>query len=164
MAAGGKESSLLLSNPMTCSDISPGASSAGGHVTSNGDGGLSLLARTSERTSLRKIRPKSPSLLRFFVRGSTRKSSADDDDGGGGGGGAGAGGSSGSDQDEAFSVSHLHLASNPLCILSTSLIEYLTIISCSSCINLKLSSCKDCSVYGYACSMNSLLMIAIVSL
>ena len=119
VAAGGKESSLLLSNPMACSDISPGASSAGGHVTSNGDGGLSLLGRTSERASLRnKIRPKSPSLLRFFVRGSTRKSSADDDDGGGGGGGgAGAGGSSGSDQDEAFSVSHLYLASNPLCIL-----------------------------------------------
>ena len=114
MAAGGKESSLMLANPMTCSDIPPGASSAGGHVTSNGDGSLSLLGRTSERASLRKIRPKSPSLLRFFVRGSTRKSSADDDDGGGGGGGggagAGAGGSSGSDQDEAFSVSHLHLS------------------------------------------------------
>ena len=107
VAVGGKEGSLLLANPMTCSDIPPGASSTGSHATSNGDGGSSLLGRTSERASLRKIRPKSPSLLRFFVRGSTRKSSADDDDGVGGGGGGGAGGSSGSDQDDAFSVSHL---------------------------------------------------------
>ena len=108
VAVGGKESSLLLANPMTCSDIPPGASSTGSHATSNGDGGgSSLLGRTSERASLRKIRPKSPSLLRFFVRGSTRKSSADDDDGVGGGGGGGAGGSSGSDQADAFSVSHI---------------------------------------------------------
>ena len=86
--AGGQDGGLLLANPMTCGDIS-----AGNGSSPNG----TVLGRTSERGSMRKSRPKSPSLLRFFVRGSSRKSSADEEDYA----------SSGSDHEDPFSVSQL---------------------------------------------------------
>lgn len=89
--AGGQEGGLLLANPMTCGDISSGNGSS--TAATNG----TVLGRTSERGSMRKSRPKSPSLLRFFVRGSTRKSSADEEDYA----------SSGSEHEDPFSVSLL---------------------------------------------------------
>ena len=72
---------LFLHNPM-CSDFSSGAP------------GLQARA-SSERGSFKKQRPKSPAILRFFVRGGSRKeSSADEEDYA----------SSGSDHEDPFSV------------------------------------------------------------
>lgn len=79
---------LLLANPMACGDISPNNGSLG-------------IGGRSERGSMRKSRPKSPkspSLLRFFVRsGSGRKGSSADED-------QEDYASSGSEHDDPFSV------------------------------------------------------------
>lgn len=76
---------LLLANPMACGDISPA-----GMVSPP----QPPIARNSERGSFKKSRPKSPSLLRFFVRGGSRKvSSADEEEYG----------SSSSDHEDPFS-------------------------------------------------------------
>lgn len=61
---GEEDGTLLLANPMAGGDVSP-------HST------VSQSDHTQPKASLsRKSRPKSPSLLRFFVRG-TRKASED---------------------------------------------------------------------------------------
>ena len=58
---GEEDGTLLLANPMAGGEVSP----------------QSAVDHTQPKASLsRKIRPKSPSLLRFFVRG-TRKASED---------------------------------------------------------------------------------------
>ena len=76
---------LLLANPMACGDIYPAVQPPP----------QPAIARNSERGSFKKSRPKSPSLLRFFVRGGSRKvSSADEDEYG----------SSSSDHEDPFSV------------------------------------------------------------
>lgn len=74
---------LLLSNPM-CNDL-PAGTPTGMHGRSS-----------TERGSFKKSRPKSPSLLRFFVR--PRKVSADEDECA----------SSGSDHEDPFSVRGAH--------------------------------------------------------
>lgn len=63
---GGENGLLLLANPMAGGEVSPNTS-----VTPND--------HVQPRASLKKSRPKSPSLLRFFVRG-TRKASEDFDE------------------------------------------------------------------------------------
>lgn len=82
----GEDGGLLLANPMACSEVaSSPAASTGGQI-----------ARTGDRGSFKKSRPKSPSLLRFFVRGVSKKASVDAEDE--------ELGSSGSDHEDPFSV------------------------------------------------------------
>ena len=93
---------LLLANPMACGDISPA-----GMVSPP----QPPIARNSERGSFKKSRPKSPSLLRFFVRGGSRKvSSADEEEYG----------SSSSDHEDPFSVRSLQLA----CLFAACTVSY----------------------------------------
>ncbi len=92
ITSDGQDGGLLLANPMTCSEVpSPPGTGGGGGQLIGGAGGQ--IARTNERGSFKKSRPKSPSLLRFFVR---KKVSADADEE--------ELGSSGSDHEDPFSV------------------------------------------------------------
>ncbi len=96
ISSDSQDGGLLLANPMACGNGNESPVAAGGQQP-GGPGGP--IARTSERGSFKKSRPKSPSLLRFFVRGGGNKKQsveADEEDLG----------SSGSDHEDPFSVRH----------------------------------------------------------
>ncbi len=72
ISSDSRDGALLLANLMACGNGNEVSSpvAAGGQQL-GGPGGP--IARTSERGSFKKSRPKSPSLLRFFVRGGGNK-------------------------------------------------------------------------------------------